>query len=174
PIRRAARKLPAFHIDQKPRAAGAEHDEIEVLDRRVAPASAFGFIDGDVAEILRLQIRLERGFVGVAAVHGNPPTSEPERQRGQQKTLAAARAQISSRTLLATSSDDTVRSSRLARSLIFHSPFANSSGPAISARRKPRFSAYWNWAPIFFASGKTSTPMPAARSVRALCCYSPR
>src|SRR5262249_9615252 len=70
PIRRSARKLPALHIDQEPRPAGAEHDEIEILDRRIAPGSAFGFIDGDVAKILRLQIRLERGFVGIAAVHG--------------------------------------------------------------------------------------------------------
>ena len=47
------------------------------------------------------------------------------------------------------------------------SPSAKSSGPAISAILWPRFSAYWNCWPIFFASGKTSAPMP--RGAQAAC-----
>ena len=47
----------------------------------------------------------------------------------------------------------TVIWSRRARSLICHMPWANSSGPAMTATRKPRASAYFNCWPTFFASG---------------------
>ena len=62
----------------------------------------------------------------------------------------------------------TAASSRLARSFTFHTPFANSSDPAMRASLKPRFSAYWNCWPSFFASGKTSTAIRASRRLRAM------
>jgi hypothetical protein len=66
----SAGELPALHIDEQAGAGRPQDDEVEVLDRHIAEDRAARFIDGDVAQALLLEKRLERRFVGVAAVHG--------------------------------------------------------------------------------------------------------
>jgi hypothetical protein len=68
---RSAGELAAFHIDEQASTGRPQDDEVEVLDRHVAEHRAARFINGDVAQALLLEERLERRLVGVAAVHGN-------------------------------------------------------------------------------------------------------
>src|SRR5262249_51349148 len=107
-----------------------EDDEIQALDRFALQKRAASLIHRHITKAVFLQIRLERHFIMVAAIHGLP--------RSLVRSLGQPRiARIASITLASATAD----SCRRARSLIFHSPFASSSGPAISATWKPFFSA---------------------------------
>ena len=72
-LRRSAGKLSALDIDEQLGPGRPEHDEVEVLDRHIAEDRPARLIDGDVAKPLLFQERLERGLVGIAAVHGGFP-----------------------------------------------------------------------------------------------------
>ena len=74
---RPAGKLPPLDIDEQLGAAGAQDDEVEVFDGHIAQHRPPRFIDGDVAEALLAQERLERRFVGIAAIHRNLISSTP-------------------------------------------------------------------------------------------------
>src|SRR5947209_5058722 len=62
PVLRAAGEPSSLDVDQE---AGpvAVNDEVEALDTGIAEHRAARFIDGDVAETMPLQIRLEGRFV---------------------------------------------------------------------------------------------------------------
>ena len=70
PVSRPAGEAPALHIDEQLRPRRPQHDEVEILDGHIAEHRAASFIDGDIAQPLLREERLERRFVGIAAVHG--------------------------------------------------------------------------------------------------------
>ena len=63
-----ARKLPALHVNQETSSGRPQNDEVEILHAGLRPSA---FIDGHETQAARLQIRLERRLVGIAAVHGS-------------------------------------------------------------------------------------------------------
>src|SRR5262245_4891883 len=77
-LRRPAREAPPLHVPLQPRPARPVDDEVEALDARLAEHRPPRLIDGDVAQALLLQVRLERRLVQVGSFHGDvAPVSYP-------------------------------------------------------------------------------------------------
>src|SRR5205823_6510918 len=138
--------------------------EDHVLDGRLAALA------GRVEDNRLLRLLLQRALVGLLLVDlrrehlavGQDGAGGDE--QGQQRASHDAPPASPFWTASITAESGTEVSVSLARTLIRHSPRSRSSALPIKARRKPRFFAYCSCGPSFFASGKTSAPIPAARS----------
>lgn len=151
-VRCGAPVLPGGAKQDEPGAAGGD------VHRHRAAA---GRADHDlrpvlVEEFLRQQHRLREVVVRQLRIDDRVPVlDEVRRLHAAGGTPAVQEEDVHSMARIdaVRSFSATVCSLRFARSFTFQTPFSNSSGPAISASLKPRFSAYWNCGPSFFASG---------------------
>src|SRR5207253_5077814 len=76
PVAGSRRETPAFYVHEQPCPSSRVDDEIEALDPEVAEHSPARLVHGHITESVPLQVGLERGLVGIAAVHG--PSLEDE------------------------------------------------------------------------------------------------